>query len=469
MKDKIVLLQPLQPLQSPMCIKKFEFIDALIPFYINPNNNTNPNPNNTNMGRIHFSTLLLSFILLLLGSLALGAGTIRPSTATLKREVAKAKAVGHTALLEQHNRLSSQSVVAPENFHFQASVPIRGANTLLVLRSNVFAPSTAFPIGTTFTVERDSVVHGGGGSIRSLLSLWSIVLPPSSALLVPSVPHLVSKGTDMIVPTNSNVFVFTEPSFGGICHKGGERESYEIGSFMLVPVMMTKNTASIATAYTSPSMGGCEVAVSNGTMVGGIRSIVVHVERVLVTSATGTKQVLSSGVHSDVAILGSSIITTVSINRSYARLCDDGGKECHHVLDSQTDLYTQTFTHFHIPHPYELEVRTKKGLISLIGEGSVSLTMSMCSQQDPCQLTMRSLDYADDQPVVCTGTACFRVHAEYTGLLPLRKIHVPTGFLLRVHYNTALYRSYSYTTGTYYLEWCVLESCTSHWIEIKRF
>lgn len=99
--------------------KKFEFIDALIPFYINPNNNTNPNPNNTNMGRIHFSTLLLSFILLLLGSLALGAGTIRPSTATLIREVAKAKAMGHTALVEQYNRLSSQSVVAPRTTIFR--------------------------------------------------------------------------------------------------------------------------------------------------------------------------------------------------------------------------------------------------------------------------------------------------------------------------------------------------------------
>ena len=226
-------------------------------------------------------------------------------------------------------------------------------------------------------------------------------------------------------------------------------ESYEIGSLVVVP-FVPYDTASIATAYTSPSMGGCEIAVSNGTMVGGIRSIVVHVDSVVVTSTAGTRMVLSVGIHSEVDIRTISIITTMSVNRSYARLCDDGGKECHHVLDGQTDFYTQTFTHFYIPHPYELNVRTKRGLISLIGEGFVSMTMSMCSQQDPCQLTMRSLDYADDQPVVCTETACFRVHAEYNGLLPLRKIHVPNGFLLRVHYNTALYRSYSYTTGTYY-------------------
>jgi hypothetical protein len=270
----------------------------------------------------------------------------------------------------------------------------------------------------------------------------------------------------MIVPTNSNVFVFTEPSFGGICHKGGERESYEIGSFMMVPVMMTKNTASIATAYTSPSMGGCEVAVVNGTMVAGIRSIVVHVERVLVTSATGTKQVLSSGVHSDVAILGSSIITTVSVNRSYARLCDDTGKECHHVLDGQTEIYAQPFTHFHIPYPYELVVRTKKGLIALIGEGSVSMTM--CSQQDPCQLSMRYVESTEDQPMVCTGKACYMVYSEYRGRLPLKTVHVPNGFVLRIHYNTSPYPSYTYTEGIYHLEWCILESCTSNMIELKR-
>ncbi len=443
----------------------------MIPFCINPNTNTNTNnnPNNNtkiNMGRMRYAYLLVLLILLLLGSFALGAGTIRPSTATLKREVAKAKAVGHTALVEQYNRLSSQSVVAPDGYHFRASVPIPvSATSTLLLRSNVFAPSIAFPIGTTFTMQRKG---DEGGSIRSLLSPWSIDLPASSALLVPAVPHLVSKGTDMVLPRNADVFIFTEPSFGGICTKGGERESYEIGSLVVVPVV-PYDTASIATAYTSPSMGGCEIAVSNGTMVGGIRSIVVHVDSVVVTSTAGTRMVLSVGIHREVDIRTTSIITTVSVNRSYARLCDDSGKECHHVLDGQTDLYTQTFTHFHIPHPYEMEMRTKKGLISLIGEGSVSLTMSMCSQQDPCQLTMRSLDYADDQPVVCTETACFRVHAEYTGLLPLRKIHVPNGFLLRVHYNTALYRSYSYTTGTHHLDWCILESCTSNWIEIKKF
>lgn len=415
-------------------------------------------------------TYLLLLSLLLLGSIALGAGagTTRPSTATLNKAVADAKTMGHITLVEQETHLSSQSVTASNGYHFQASVsiPVSATSTLL-LRSNVFAPSTAFPIGTTFTLERDSVMHkkgGGGGSIRSLLSPWSIVIPPSPTV-VPSVPHLVSKGTDMVLPTNSNVYIFTEPSFGGVCHKGGERESYEIGSFMVVPVM-TDNTASIATAYTSPSMGGCEVAVVNGTMVGGIRSVVVHVERVLVTSATGTRMVLSSGVHSDVDMLGSSIITTVSVNRSYARLCDDTGKECHHVLDGQTDFYAQPFTHFHIPHPYEMKIRTKKGLIALIGEGSVSMTM--CSQQDPCQLTMRYVESTEEQPMVCTGNACYMVYSEFRGLLPLKTVHVPIGFVLRIHYNTSPYPSYTYTEGIYHLEWCILESCTSNLIEIKR-
>jgi hypothetical protein len=422
--------------------KKFEILYTLFPFckscYIIKRDNK----------------MLLIVALALLCASAYGAGTTRPSSATLNKLVNEAKIEGNIALMEQERHLASQKCTTPDGFVFIARLP-----NGLALRSRTFAPSMSFPLDTTFTVLPEYAVQG---SIRSLTSQWSISLP-KSPMAIPTLPSLVSKGTDVIVPEEHKLYLFERPLFEGTCHQGGERESYNIGSLMLVP----KTHSAFVTGYTSPDFGGCDIAISNGTTVGGMQSIVVHVDRVMITSVIdGIRRVFSTGHYHDIDMRDLSIITQIPVNRAYARLCmDHTTTKCWHVIDGYTDTLVHSFTTYSIPFGYELLIRSKKGLIALISVGSVST--SMCSQNEPCIIILRQIE-THKPPMICTIYGCYLIYGEYSGFLAIDTINVPAGFVLRITFTVNPFASYAYFEGTHHLSWCILGACTSKLIEVKN-
>lgn len=395
--------------------------------------------------------------ILLLGlfyTIVLGAGTTRPSSATLKKLVNDQIEKNRMALMAQEQYLSFQKVMAPMGYIVVATLPNQ-----LTLRSNVFSPSTTFHVGTVFEMTDSHIVHG---SIRSVLSAWSITLP-KNPIAVPMVPSIVSKGTDVIVPEGFDLYLFDQPSFDGTCvHPGVHGESYNIGSLMLI----SKTTRAVVTVYTSPDFDGCEIALSNGTLLGGIQSMVVHVERVMITSAVdGMKRVFSAGHYRNIDLRHMSIIAQISVNRAYARLCmHHESEKCWHVVDGYTDTLLHSFATYDIPFGYELLIRSKKGIIALISTGSVST--SMCSPTKQCTITVRQIEI-HRPPMVCNIYGCYLIYGEFSGNLAIDTIIVPPGVILRIGFTLNPFATFTYGEGTHHLSWCILGVCTSKLIELK--
>ena len=362
----------------------------------------------------------------------------------------------HTDTLRfQHDTLTAQTIPAPEGYTVQAYIP-----SGLILQSERFSPSLAFPQGTSFAMVLDG--HHPN-SIRSLTSGWSIILDTEMPLCAETIPSFMERGVISTVPSTMDLYLFEGPSFTGQCRRVQvpPKESFLIGSLVMVP--MSPNH--IATFYTQENYGGCEVSVgewANNTSprMGGIRSMHLYQPLVL-TSNEGLKRLFMAGDYPSVKMYGNVHSLSLPMDESdrTALMCEKGGA-CFSLFEEDVEPLVVPFDTYDIPPHMEVLVTMPMGTVALYGKGSVS--GSLKKKMVDASFAYVPRNDTETKPSLCYEESCLSVgETPVSGMVlnvPITSLTVPAGWTLTMSY-TRSYGATVYTSGIHSVS-CILECVT---------
>lgn len=361
------------------------------------------------------------------------------------------------ALRVQHDALASQVIPAPEGYVVQAYLP-----SDLILQSDKFSPSLAFPQGTSFAmVMRD---HRRSGSIRSLSSSWSIILD-TVPLCAETLPSFMEKGMISTVPSGMSLYLFEGSSFTGQCRRVQvpPKESFLIGSLVMVPV----SSHHIATFFTQENYSGCEINVGEWTnnttpRIGGIRSM--HLYRPLVlTSYNGVQRLFMAGDYPSVKMYGNVHMLSLPLDGDHgALLCQES--ECFSLLNGDSNMaLTIPFHTYNIPEHMAVKVALPIGTIVLYGKG----TLDRYLKERTVDASLAYMPKPGNLPSICSEHQCFSLNETPKMQLnvPITQLSVPEGWLVTMTFTLSS-GEYEYGPGQHRIK-CML-TCTIRTITVRR-